>query len=160
MDYNMIRQATIILLLLTSLLPVVATASAGDGQLGRYVRVTKSPQFIDGGRESGELLVKSVKNGRASFRLEVTWNPVADDDGYYTHNGLIEEGEVRITGRRGRYASSYEEGKDLGQCIIDFTFKEKEVILLQSEKCWWFGENVDASGVYRLTNAEDIQYVK
>ena len=96
----------------------------------------------------------------AEFRLEVTWNPIVDDDGGRTHNGVIEEGVVKTSRNKGRYISSNEEDGDLGHCVIDFTFKEKEVVLSQKGKCWWFGVNVNASGLYRMVEGDEIIIVR
>lgn len=126
---------------------------------GRYVRVTKSPHFINGGRETGVLVISSGAKQTAEFHLEVTWNPVLDDDGYRTHNGIIEKGIVIISKNTGRYISSNTEDSELGKCLIDFTFKGNELVLSQKGKCWWFGENVDASGLYRLKPGNEIPIV-
>ncbi len=150
-----------ILFPLIGVLALVIPVAADDLVLtGRYVRVTKSPQFTDGGRETGELLISSVAKGHAEFHLNVTWNPIIDDDGSRTHNGVIEEGVIKISKNKGRYASAYKEDKELGQCIIDFTFKGREVVLSQKGKCWWFGVNVDASGVYRMTAGNETIIIR
>jgi hypothetical protein len=129
-------------------------------QTGRYVRVTKSPLFLEGGREFGELNIKSVRKARADFQLEVTWNPKVDDDGYLTNNGVIDDGVITVNGAVGRYVSANPEDKELGKCILDFTFKGNEIVMTQKGKCWWFGENVDATGVYRRAKGDEAGIVK
>lgn len=146
-------------ILICMLIFVSSVTASEQIQADRYVRVTKSPQFTPGGREFGELSFLTVRKHNAVFRLEVTWNPIADDDGYHTHNGVIDQGVIKINGNKGRYVSA-EGDKELGQCIIDFTFEGAQVTLAQKGKCWWFGENVNASGVYRQSEGKESIIIK
>jgi hypothetical protein len=56
---------------------VVAVPARPLAQLpiGEYVRVSRSPSFPSGGRETGNLQLLESSKARAKFRLEMTMNP-------------------------------------------------------------------------------------
>lgn len=94
-------------------------------------------------------IVESTKKG-ARFSLVVTMNPSAVDDGFLTRNGVIDGADLVPKGTALIYRSS--EGEpSLGTCVLAVrSVDEKRLRVSQSGKCWWFGEGVDASGLYEL----------
>jgi len=89
-------------------------------------------------------------------------NPVADDDGGLTRNGVIENAFLRIRGQLGTYRSNHEEDNQLGSCILTFIAKGDDIEIKQGGKCWWFGHEVNASGKYRRTlkKPEDVPHIR
>lgn len=129
-------------------------------RVGKYVRVTKSPSFPDGGRETGLLKIISSSSNSAIFRLEITMNPIATDDGFQTRNGVIEIGELSVQDKSIVYRSINAEDKDLGVCALLFSRSGQAIVLVQSGKCWWFGEGVNASGRYQPVNDGVVHVVR
>lgn len=135
-----------------------AVASASSTvEVGTYVRVTPSPFFPAGGKETGVLRILSVSRGRATFELEVTMNPNTNDDGAFTRNGVIEASEMTLEGQSAVYRSVNPEDKELGTCQLHFRKSGEALVISQSGKCWWFGEGVNASGSYRLKREKEAQ---
>lgn len=126
---------------------------------GSYERITQSPKFQSGGRGQGLLTVGRVADGRAPFNLEVTFNPLASDDGFLTRNGVIDDGVFEIKGRSAVYRSNYPEDKDLGTCVINAKVVRQDLVLSQGGNCYWFGQDVDASGLYRRTTRTEPRVV-
>jgi len=128
-----------------------ADAESLPSEGGLFERVTRSPLFPLGGRETGLLQIEPAASGSAHFHLEVTVNPSASDDGFLTRNGLIEDGLMTMVGTTASYRSDYPQDKELGSCTIDVSAAEQGLVVRQSGRCWWFGHQVDASGLYRRT---------
>lgn len=127
-------------------------------RIGKYVRDTKSPEFPEGGRESGLLdVIRSTPNA-ASFSLEATMNPISDDDGFHTRNGVIEAGEMTGQGKSALYQSNKD--KSLGVCSLRFTQSDDSILVVQTGKCWWFGEGVNASGRYIPARGGKVHFVR
>jgi hypothetical protein len=128
--------------------------------VGSYARVTRSPVFRAGGKETGLLRVLSSERSTPKFRLEVTMNPTVGNDGDQTRNGVIEQGALSREGRVLVYRSA--EGEpSLGTCVLAIrTIDASRVSVSQSGKCWWFGEGVDATGVYRRTTSRSDHVVR
>jgi len=149
---------SILLLVLLVANSFAASSVAGELQAGRYVRVTKSPAFLSGGRETGELIVRASRQGKSSFALVATMNPVASDDGAGTHNGVVEHGVLRQRSKAWVYE---ERDEELGVCRLALRALASEALdVRQSGRCWWFGEGVDASGIYRRAQGKDIYVVQ
>jgi hypothetical protein len=136
-----------------------AAVSAGTFEPGRYVRVTPSPLFPAGGKETGVLRILAVSAAHVTFELEVTMNPSSADDGALSRNGVIEASEVAVEGQTAAYRSAYPEDKALGTCRLQFQQIGKVLVVNQSGKCWWFGEGVHASGRYRLAREGEVHVV-
>ena len=152
------RPSSIALVAASLLLPVQAPNAQGVEPafaVGRYVRVTKSPVFPAGGRESGLLEIRHVAAQRVTFSLAVTMNPSSADDGFLTRSGEIPRSAFSTQGTRGVYQSQNAEGRELGTCVLAFEVRDKAVTVVQSGKCWWFGEGVNASGTYRLVSGNE-----
>ena len=128
--------------------------------VGNYVRATKSPSFPVGGRETGLLKVIRSTPSNATFRLEVTMNPIAADDGFLTRNGVIETGELEVQDKSFVYRSSNAEDNDLGVCTLHFRQASQAIVIAQAGKCWWFGESVDASGRYQRVKDGEIRVIR
>ncbi|MGR4870359.1 hypothetical protein ACIPRI_16060, partial [Variovorax sp. LARHSF232] len=98
---------------LASCLCAGAHAEERPGNERLFERVTQSHMFPSGGRETGLLRLGPASGGQALFQLEVTSNPMASDDGYWTRNGVIEEGALVIHGDAATYRSVYPEDNEL-----------------------------------------------
>jgi hypothetical protein len=137
---------------------VLAAALGGSAHAGTppdkeslFERVTRSTMFPSGGRETGLLKLGRASGGHAPFRLEVTTNPTASDDGFKTRNGIIEDGVLVVHGAAATYRSAYAEDRELGSCTLNVRLLKDAVRVAQGGHCWWFGQDVDASGLYRRT---------
>jgi hypothetical protein len=129
-------------------------------RVGQYVRMTKSPNFPEAGRETGVLKIMSSSQNNATFRLEVTMNPSATNDGFLTRNGVIEVGELSVRNKGIVYRSNNAQDKDLGVCTLLFSRSGHAIVIVQSGKCWWFGEDVNASGRYEPVNDGVVHVVR
>jgi hypothetical protein len=128
--------------------------------VGQYVRVSRSPSFPSSGRETGNLQILESSTARAKFRLELTMNPQRNDDGMLTRNGVIEDGEILVNGGAAIYRSAIPADGALGTCVLQFRRSAKNVVVVQSGKCWWFGEEVNASGMHRPAKAGEMHVVR
>jgi hypothetical protein len=127
--------------------------------IGEYVRITKSPSFPQGGRETGNLRILEASQHRVHFELEVTMNPQYSDDGALTHNGVIDSGEMLFKGKSAAYRSANPDDDTLGTCILNFRQSGHVIVVAQAGKCWWFGVGVNASGRYRPAKKGDVHVV-
>jgi len=128
--------------------------------IGEYVRLTPSPSFPSGGRETGNLRLVESSPARATFQLEVTMSPVSTDDGALTRNGGIEAGQMLLNDRSAIYRSANVEDNELGTCVLNFRRSGPNIVVAQSGKCWWFGEGVNATGTYRPAREGEIHVVR
>lgn len=104
-----------------------------------------------GTREKIVLHIKHISKQSAEFNLQAEFNPSDQADGYNTRNAVIENGRIAIFGNQGHYRSNNEADETLGHCEINFSFNGGEIHLMQSGKCWWFGEGIDVTGKYSGT---------
>jgi hypothetical protein len=128
---------------------------------GKYVRVTRSLEFVKGGRETGELFISSVAKKSAKFKMTVSWDRLADDDGSSATVGAIDEGEIILSENgKGQYISVNKEDKNLGTCKIIFQFVGDTVVVTQLSPCWWFGAHINVSGLYMKAPSDEVIIVR
>jgi hypothetical protein len=77
-----------------------------------------------------------------------------------TRNGVVENGEILMNGESAIYRSANPDDGALGTCVLKFRRSARNVHVVQSGKCWWFGEEVNASGTYRPAKAGEIHVVR
>lgn len=154
-----VRTGAVLFVTLAAFAVPQATASP-QLRAGEYIRFTASPSFPPGGKETGTLRILEVSEGRARFRLEVTMNPQAADDGFLTRTGVVEEGALKLSAGAAIYRSEQPEDKALGTCVLAFRRIHQFIVVAQSGKCWWFGEGVNASGKYRPAKTAEIHVVR
>ena len=115
-----------------------AWADAGPG-VGHYIRTTRSPSFLAGHVESGQLVLSRGRHGRVRFAIELTWAS-HPNDGSFTHVGSA-TGEFAVKKRVAVFVDAETD------CALVFHFQPQQVVVTQWKPCL-FGANVDASGTY------------
>jgi hypothetical protein len=139
--------------------PFAANAVDNAPQSTRYVRVTRSLSFQEGGQETGQLLLSPIKNNRAKFSLEVSWSLHPNEDGAAVSLGTIKEGEVIFQGSQGRYVSK-DNGQTTTGCVLIFRKTGANIILTQQSQCPWFGIRADAGGFYLKASGNEVILVR
>lgn len=115
-------------------------AWADAGPVGEhFVRTTRSPAFVAGNVESGQVILAPGPPSRVRFALDVTWAP-APNDGALTHVGRA-TGEVAVHRQRAVFVDAETD------CVLVFHVQPYQVVVTQRTPCL-FGANVDASGTY------------
>jgi hypothetical protein len=132
-----LMRATILFPLLC-VMACCAWADAGN-VAGHYVRTTRSPVFLAGNSETGELVLSPGPQQRMRFALAVTWAP-HPNDGAVTHEGRV-TGELTV---KNNVAVFVEVDTD---CILVFQLQPNHVVVTLFQRCL-FGANMDASGTY------------
>lgn len=137
----MLKPNSIYRLILTALIAATQHASASEPfQVGEY--------FRDSELTPGWLTITGASSSVLKFHL-VTELRQTGDDGELTRNGVVDESEAAVIGTKAVYRSNQEQHEDIGSCQLDLEQHQQEIIVTQSGNCWWFGEKVNASGVYQ-----------
>jgi hypothetical protein len=121
----------------------------------RYLRVTKSAEFVPGGRESGEITILSVNKNAITFNLNVSWDKFALDDGSSATTGNIEEGKMIRQANKSAYVFISSEASDVGKCQIAFNFYSEVLVVKSIVGCTSFGSHINVSGQYIKARADE-----
>lgn len=126
----------------------------------RYLRVTKSADFVSGGRESGEITLLNVNKNTITFTLNASWDKFAMDDGSSSTLGYIEKGKMIQSAYQSKYIFVSNKNTDLGNCKIEFNFCSEEVIVKSIIGCSSFGSHVNVSGRYVKAYDDEVITVR
>ena len=122
------------------LVVMACSAWADAGPVGgRYIRTTRSPAFLAGNVESGQLVLSRGRHGRVRFALDLTWAS-HPNDGSFTQVGSA-TGEFVVKKNIAVFVDAETD------CVLVFHVQQQQVVVTQWKPCL-FGANVDASGTY------------